>query len=100
MNLNFIRSILTGLAGVIPVLVVFFGCTPDAVTGAVSCASSWVPPQYSLLLAGVLGILSFVLKMFGQGGTMAENLAKPSVVVTPEAKAGTVTEAQVVSVKK
>ena len=100
MNLNFIRSIMTGLAGVIPLIVVFFGCKSDAITGAMSCVDSWVPPQYAVVLAGVLGVISFLLKMFGQGGTVGENLASPSVAVTPEAKVGTVTPAQVSAVKK
>ena len=95
MNLNLIRSIMTGLAGVLPLVVVFFGCTTDAVTGSISCTTSWIPPEYTLYVAGALGIGSFLLKMFSQGGTVGENLAKPSVVVTPEVKAGTVTPSQV-----
>lgn len=97
MNLNFIRSVLTGLAGVLPILVVFFGCTTNTVTNAISCTTSWIPAEYTILLAGGLGILSFVLKMFGQGGTATENLTSPSVAVTQESKPGTVTEKQVAS---
>lgn len=99
MNLNLIRSIMTGLAGIIPLVVTFFGCSSDAVTGNVSCSSSWIPVEYSLYLAGALGVASFLIKMFGQGGTLGENLTKPSVVVTPEIKPGTVTETQVQSTK-
>lgn len=94
MNLNFIRSIMTGLAGVIPLIVVFFGCT-TGVDGAIDCSLSWVSPQYALILSGILGVLSFILKAFSQGGTVTENLANKSVVVTPEVKEGTVTPSQV-----
>lgn len=99
MNLNKIRSILTFLAGAMPILTVAFGCTVDAL-GTTDCSGTWVPAQYIFLLSGAFGILSVLIKAFGQGGTITENLAKPSVVVTPEAKPGTVTEAQVESTKK
>lgn len=99
MNLNTIRSILTGLAGILPILTVAFGCRIDAL-GATDCSGTWVPAQYIFLLSGAFGILSFVIKAFGQGGTIAENVSARSVVVTPEIKPGTVTEAQVDSTAK
>lgn len=94
--MNLLRSILTGLAGVIPLLVVFFGCT-TGLDGTIDCKLSWIPPQYAFVLAGILGVASFLLKAFSQGGTVGENLANKSVVVTPEVKSGTVTPSQVSS---
>jgi hypothetical protein len=94
MNLNGIRSVLTLLAGALPIITVALGCSVDAL-GTTDCSGTWVPAQYVFLLSGALGILSFVIKAFGQGGTITENVAKPSVVVTPESKPGTVTPAQV-----
>lgn len=94
--MNMFRSILTGLAGIIPLIIVFFGCEAS-IDGSVDCKLSWIPPQYAFALAGILGVLSFVLKAFTQGGTIGENLTNKSVVVTPEVKIGTVVESQVQS---
>lgn len=99
MNLNFIRTILTTLASFYPILVLGLGCTGDnpatVIVEAMSCTNSWLPASSILWVTPILGGLSVILKAFGQGGSVGQNLGSKSVVVTEEAKVGTVTPEQV-----
>lgn len=93
---NSVRTVLNLVGGILIPLSTFLGCH-QAVLPATGfdCSASWVPPQYAPLLTIALVGLNLVIKAFGQGGTVVENLTKPSVAVTPEAKVGTVTPEQV-----
>ncbi len=99
MNTNFIRTVLTTIASLYPLVVLALGCHGDdpvtAIVEVTSCAGSWLPASSILWVTPILGGLSVVLKALGQGGSVGENLASKSVVVTEEAKVGTVTPDQV-----
>jgi hypothetical protein len=58
------RTALTIAAFVVTTGVVVLGCSLDAVTGAVSCANSWLSPQLGALVAGVLLGLNQLVKAF------------------------------------
>lgn len=94
LNLNFLRTILTWLAGVVVVIGPILGCKTDAITGAVSCAGSWIGPEWASIVAVVLLALNQLLKAF-QGGTMGTGLVAPTVVVSSSGAPGTVSRKQV-----
>jgi hypothetical protein len=62
MNTNFFRTLLTWAAIIIPAAAVVFGCSTDALTGAIDCSSSWLPPNYAVLASSGFLILNQVIK--------------------------------------
>jgi hypothetical protein len=68
MNTNIFRTALTWAAIVIPLLSTFFGCASDAVSGAVNCSASWLPPQYAVLVSSGLLVLNQIIKAFDGTG--------------------------------
>lgn len=75
MNTNLIRTILTWLAIIIPPVSVALGCSTDAVSGAITCSASWLPPQYAVIASSVLLILNQVIKAF-DGTTLTQPISK------------------------
>ncbi len=111
MNWNAIRTAMASLGTALLALANYapqvLGCTakPVSVTDVLSslgasfdCTHSWLPPTWAAGAGIGLWILTLAAKAATQGGTILENLTKPSVAVTPVAKPGTVTPAQVASV--
>lgn len=98
-NLNFLRTLLVGAAGAIPLLTLALGCTTmvDGVTAV--CSGTWVKPEYAIYLPPILVLLNLFLKA-NQGGAFGTGLVAPTVPVVEKPQAGTVTAAQVASPKK
>lgn len=95
--MNWLRTVFGFLAGIgfLQIVISLLGCSvlPN---GTYDCSvSTWIPIQYQGVGALALMMIAGLMKAFGQGGTPIENLFRKSVVVTPEAKPGTVTEEQV-----
>lgn len=98
LNLNFLRTLLVGVAGAIPLATLALGCTTmvDGVTAV--CSSTWVKPEYAIYLPPALLILNLILKAY-QGGTPGTGLVAPTVPVVDKPQPGTVTPADVASAK-
>lgn len=100
-NMNLVRTILTVLAVIIGPIAIVFGCT-TTVTGDVDCTNSWVgeflSPKAAIALSGLFMVANLILKSF-QGGTPGTGLVAQTVPVVEKPQVGTVTTAQVNSVK-
>lgn len=98
MNMNSFRTIMTVVAGLLVSVMTFapqfLGCTIEAVTNAVDCSASWLPPVWAGLVATGLMVLNLILKAL-QGGGFGPGLVNKTVVVSPTGAPGTVTNAQV-----
>lgn len=75
MNSNLFRTILTWLAIIVPAVSVLFGCATDAVSGAVTCTASWLPPQYAVAVSSILLILNQAIKAM-DGTTLTKPVGK------------------------
>lgn len=69
------RTILTGLAFVVTLAMIVFGCSADAVTGAIACSAGWLGPQGGAIIAGILLGLNQVIKAF-DGTTLSKPVPK------------------------
>lgn len=69
------RTILTGLAFVVTLAMVVFGCSTDAVTGAIACSAGWLSPQLAGVVAGVLLGINQMVKTF-DGTTLTKPVTK------------------------
>lgn len=98
MNLNTFRTLLTTVSGLLVGVMAFLpqalGCTVDAISNAVDCAHSWLPPGWVGTIAFVLMALNLILKATS-GGSLGAGLVKPTAVVDTSGKVGTVTPAAV-----
>lgn len=89
-----ITAILTIVSGIMTQLL---GCVTDA-AGVTVCTSTLLPAKYTVIAAGVFGILTLILKAMRPGGFL-HSLFGQTAVVVPETKAapGVVTKSQVVN---
>lgn len=89
-----VTAILTALSAALMAI----GCTPGATDFAAKCAVSWLPPTWMPIMAGVFGLITFVLKMMRPGGALHSLFGSTAVVVADGKGApGVVTKAQVAS---
>lgn len=85
-----ITAVLTTISGIL----VSMGCVAGSTDFAATCAIPWLPAQWTGIVAGIFGALTFALKLTRPGGVL-HSLFGSTAVVTPTPGVGTVTPTQV-----
>lgn len=96
MSGNLLRTILNIAAVAVMIASSLLGCVTDAM-GVTTCSASWLTPPLAAMAASGFVILNLIIKAFGQGGNVGQNLGNKAVVVVPadESGPGNVTAGQV-----
>lgn len=101
---NAIRSILGILATISAAMAAIGGCVADnpatPIVGDAVCTAHWIPPDYAAGAAVAFSGIALIMKALRPGGVLGGLFGSTAVVVSPEkAGPGTVTKAQVNSIK-